>query len=144
MTLYLSPEITPEEIRKAKATGVIYGVKSYPRGVTTGSDAGVESYERYYPVFAEMEKVGLVLNLHGEVPSNAPQVCRWLQSSPMHYKEILQQNITVMNAEAEFLQHLVKLHKDFPRLRIVLEHATTQQAVDTVGRSQRYAAIKLI
>ena len=42
-------------------------MKSYPRGVTTNSEAGVESYETYYPLFAEMEKLGLVLHLHGEV-----------------------------------------------------------------------------
>lgn len=86
MTLYLSPEITPDEIRKAKAAGVVgasnavtlvdlltinmIGVKSYPRGVTTNSDGGIESYETYYPVFEAMQEVGMVLNLHGEVPSD--------------------------------------------------------------------------
>ena len=50
------------------------GVKSYPRGVTTNSESGIESYEAYYPVFAAMEDVGMVLNLHGEVPSNAKTV----------------------------------------------------------------------
>jgi dihydroorotase len=62
------------------------GVKSYPRGVTTNSDSGIESYEVYYDVFREMEKVGLVLNLHGEIPSDAGKaricmhwsVCGWL------------------------------------------------------------------
>lgn len=73
MTLFLSPELTPEEIRKAKAAGIV-GVKSYPRGVTTGSDAGVESYERYYPVFEEMQNHDMVLNLHGEIPSNPKDV----------------------------------------------------------------------
>jgi dihydroorotase len=73
MTLFLSLELTVEEVRKAHAAG-IKGVKSYPRGVTTNSGAGVESYERYYDVFAEMEKLGLVLNLHGEVPSSAKHV----------------------------------------------------------------------
>lgn len=74
MTLFLSPELTVEEVRKAAAAG-IKGVKSYPRGVTTNSGAGVESYERYYEVFEEMEKLGLVLNLHGEVPSSPADVC---------------------------------------------------------------------
>lgn len=73
MTLFLSPELTVEEVRKAHAAG-IKGVKSYPRGVTTNSGAGVESYERYYEVFGEMEKLDMVLNLHGEVPSSAEQV----------------------------------------------------------------------
>lgn len=50
------------------------GVKSYPRGVTTNSDGGIESYETYYPVFEAMQEVDMVLNLHGEVPSDAAAV----------------------------------------------------------------------
>ena len=50
------------------------GVKSYPRGVTTNSDGGIESYEAYYPVFEAMQEVDMVLNLHGEVPSDASAV----------------------------------------------------------------------
>ena len=85
MTLFLSPSLTPEEIIKAKQAGIA-GVKSYPRGVTTGSESGVESYERYYPVFAEMERQDLVLNLHGEVPSSASTVRPGLLPScnPLH------------------------------------------------------------
>ncbi|CAG8553976.1 10476_t:CDS:2 [Paraglomus occultum] len=111
MTLYLTPELTPEEIRKAKAHGIV-GVKSYPRGVTTNSDSGIESYTTYYDVFRAMEEEGLVLNLHGEVPSDADN------------------DICVLNAEEKFLVHLKQLHHDFPRLKIVLEHATTKAAVD--------------
>jgi dihydroorotase len=73
MTLYLSPDLTTEEVRKAKQAGIV-GVKSYPRGVTTNSDSGIESYEVYYPVFEEMEKCDLVLNLHGEIPSDTTSV----------------------------------------------------------------------
>lgn len=50
------------------------GVKSYPRGVTTNSDSGIESYESYYPVFEAMQEVDMVLNLHGEIPSDAAAV----------------------------------------------------------------------
>jgi len=50
------------------------GVKSYPRGVTTNSDSGIESYESYYDVFKAMEEEGLVLNLHGEIPSDRDKV----------------------------------------------------------------------
>ncbi|TPX44270.1 dihydroorotase [Synchytrium endobioticum] len=113
MTLYLGPDLTPDEIRKAARAGVV-GVKSYPRGVTTNSEAGIESYAAYYPVFAAMAEEGMVLNLHGEVPSDdASDTC-------------------VLNAEERFLTHLEQLHRDFPTLRIVLEHATTKAAVDMV------------
>ncbi|KAJ7179380.1 Dihydroorotase [Mycena filopes] len=97
MTLYLSPDLTPEEIVKAKDAGIV-GVKSYPRGVTTNSDGGIESYEMYYPVFEAMQRVDMVLNLHGEVPSDAAT------------------NVHVLNAEPQFLPHLHSLHKAFPRL----------------------------
>lgn len=50
------------------------GVKSYPRGVTTNSDGGIESYEVYYPIFEAMEEEGMVLNLHGEIPSDSDSV----------------------------------------------------------------------
>lgn len=73
MTLYLSPDLTPAEIKKAKKAGIV-GVKSYPRGVTTNSDGGIESYETYYPVFEAMQQEDMVLNLHGEIPSEASTV----------------------------------------------------------------------
>nr|XP_019008026.1 dihydroorotase, homodimeric type [Kwoniella pini CBS 10737]OCF46807.1 dihydroorotase, homodimeric type [Kwoniella pini CBS 10737] len=113
MTLYLHPDVTPEEIRKAAKAG-ISGVKSYPRGVTTNSNSGIEDYGVYYPVFKAMEEEGMVLNLHGEVPSDP------------------EKNISILNAEIHFLTHLRKLAKDFPNLRIVLEHATTSNAIETV------------
>lgn len=112
-TLYLSPVLTPEEIAKAAQSGV-RGVKSYPRGVTTNSDSGIEDYETYYPIFEAMQKHNMVLNLHGEVPSNA------------------EAGICVLNAEEKFLTHLFKIHKRFPELKIVLEHATTRKAVEAV------------
>ncbi|CAG7848611.1 Dihydroorotase Short=DHOase [Serendipita indica DSM 11827] len=136
MTLYLSPDLTPHEIHKAKRAGIVgsspfyvdyrveiasnltlhrpAGVKSYPRGVTTNSESGIESYTTYYPVFAAMEEEDMVLNLHGEIPSDAST------------------NTCVLNAERQFLKHLEALHRDFPKLRIVLEHATTKEAVETV------------
>jgi hypothetical protein len=70
-SLYLTSNLTPAHIREAKEGGIV-GVKSYPRGVTTNSEGGVgmEGYAVYDEVFAEMEKVDMVLNLHGEVPSD--------------------------------------------------------------------------
>ena len=98
MTLYLHESINPTVIKEAKAQGII-GVKSYPAGVTTNSDTGVISYEPFYPVFAAMEQCGMVLNLHGECPSD-------------HAKDI-----TILNAESSFLPTLKSLHARFPKVR---------------------------
>ena len=114
MSLYLSPDITTETIQEAKQSGVVYGVKSYPAGVTTNSAEGVVDYEMFYPVFKKMEEVGLILNLHGEVPSSEAD------------------EITVLNAEERFLPTLKDLNRRFPKLRIVLEHCTTEAAVQAV------------
>ncbi|KAG4304437.1 hypothetical protein PORY_002147 [Pneumocystis oryctolagi] len=114
MSLYLSPEITPKVIEEAKAAGII-GVKAYPRGVTTNSQFGIESYEQYYPTFSAMEKHGLVLNIHGEE-----------QNSPG------KDNITVLTAEQEFLPTLLNLHAQFPKLKIVLEHCTSAASIEAI------------
>ncbi|KAK3990904.1 putative Dihydroorotase [Cladorrhinum sp. PSN332] len=114
MSLYLHDSITPEEIRRAKESGIVYGVKAYPRGATTNSQWGVVSFEPFDAVLKAMEEVGLVLNLHGEVPSDAKE------------------GVTVMNAEERFLPTLRGLTESYPGLRIVLEHCTTEKAVELV------------
>ena len=111
MSLYLHPSITPETIVEAKRAG-IRGVKSYPAGVTTNSSSGVVDYASFFPVFAEMERQDMILNLHGESPSGG--------------------NVTVLNAEETFLPTFLGLHKRFPKLRIVLEHCTTAAAIQAV------------
>ncbi|KAF2221738.1 hypothetical protein BDZ85DRAFT_264318 [Elsinoe ampelina] len=113
MSLYLHPSITPDTIKDAKKSGIT-GVKSYPAGVTTNSSSGVVSYEQFYPVFEEMQRQDMVLNLHGEVPSTTDS------------------NITVLNAEESFLPTLKDLHRRFPKLRIILEHCTSAAAVEAV------------
>ncbi len=115
MTLYLTPELTPQAIRGAREAGVV-GVKCYPRGVTTNSDAGVEDLMVYAGLFSAMVDEGLVLELHGEIPSN-PEL-----------------DVCCLNAEEMFLTELRRLHLEFPSLRIVLEHVTTAEAVDCVSR----------
>ncbi|KPV78358.1 uncharacterized protein RHOBADRAFT_33026 [Rhodotorula graminis WP1] len=115
-SLYLTANLTPSHIREAKQGGIV-GVKSYPRGVTTNSEGGVgmEGYAVYDAVFAEMERVDMVLNLHGEVPS-----------------DIDGDGTCVLNAEERFLPHLREINRKFPKLRIVLEHCTTAAAVEAV------------
>ncbi|KAJ1328346.1 dihydroorotase, homodimeric type [Batrachochytrium salamandrivorans] len=108
MTLYLNPDLTPEEVHKAAKAGI----RELSSRVTTNSDSGIESYTVYYEIFRAMEEAGMVLNLHGEIPSDPSN------------------DICVLNAEERFLEHLAKLHADFPGLKIVLEHATTKAAVD--------------
>ena len=121
MSLYLHPSITPDTIREAKKAGIA-GVKSYPAGVTTNSSSGVVDYKSFYPVFAAMEEVDMVLNLHGEAPP-----------SPVTATNSEQQ-ITVLNAEEAFLPTLRSLHGLFPKLRIILEHCTTAAAIEAVGK----------
>lgn len=113
MTLYLHKSITPEVVREASRAGIA-GIKSYPQGLTTNSESGVTSYEEFYPVFEVMEEVGMVLNIHGECPSDAKK------------------NITIMNAESSFLPTLKEIHTKFPKLKVVLEHCTTEDAVRAV------------
>ncbi|KAH6851487.1 hypothetical protein BKA58DRAFT_395044 [Alternaria rosae] len=125
MSLYLHEDITPEVIREAKKAGIT-GVKSYPAGVTTNSSSGVLSYEPFYPVFAEMEKQNMVLNLHGEVPSTPPN------THVTTTKDSKTGAITILNAEPAFLPTFFSLHKKFPNLRIILEHCSTAAALEAV------------
>ena len=129
MTLYMHPSITPQTIVEAKKAGIA-GVKIYPAGVTTNSDAGVVDLEPFYPVIAKMQEVDMVLNLHGEVGCTCDSGPEYVQQSSTDPAN--PGGVTVLNAEHAFLPTLRKLHRDFPRLRIVLEHATTKAALHTV------------
>ncbi|MCA1978211.1 MAG: dihydroorotase [Thiobacillus sp.] len=113
MTLYLTDNTSPDEIRRARASGFVHAVKYYPAGATTNSDSGVTELARAYPAIAAMEEAGMPLLLHGEVVDG---------------------DIDVFDREAVFIErHLTRLMKDFPRLKIVLEHITTRQAAEFVA-----------
>ena len=113
MTLYLTDNTTPEEIRRARASGFVHAVKYYPAGATTNSDSGVTDLTKAYPAIAAMEEAGMPLLLHGEV---------------------VDPEVDVFDREAVFIErHLARLMKDFPRLKIVLEHITTRQAAEFVA-----------
>ena len=113
ISLYLHQNITPQTVIQAKKGGIT-GIKSYPAGVTTNSSSGVVDYEVFYPVFEEMERQDMILNLHGETPREPGS------------------DITVLNAEERFLPTLIDLHQRFPKLRIILEHCTTAAAIEAV------------
>lgn len=113
MTLYLTEATPPAEIERARASGIIHGVKYYPAGATTNSASGVTALTRVYPVLERMEELGLPLLLHGEV------------TDP---------DVDIFDREAVFIdRHLRPLSARFPRLKIVLEHITTAQGAEFVA-----------
>lgn len=112
MTLYLTDNTTPDIITAAKETGAITACKLYPAGSTTHSDNGVSSIDNLTPVLAAMEQHDLPLLIHGEVTDY---------------------QVDVFDREAVFIDKILsKIVKQFPQLRIVLEHITTQDAVEFV------------
>jgi len=111
MTLYLTDNLAPEEIYRAKETGVV-AAKLYPAGATTNSDAGVTNMRHIYKTLEAMQKSGMLLLVHGEVTS---------------------QDIDLFDREAVFIDtQLIPLRKDFPELKIVFEHITTKEAAQYV------------
>ncbi len=126
MTLYLTDRLEPAEIVRASATrtsgagDMVVAVKLYPAGATTNSDAGVSDLRRIYPVLEALQKERLPLLVHGEVTSPA---------------------IDLFDREAVFIeQQLIPLRRDFPELRIVLEHITTAQAAQYVRAAGPHTA----
>ena len=120
MTLYLTDNTPPAAIAEARAAGFVHAVKYYPAGATTNSDSGVTSLDRVYPVFAAMERHGVVLSLHGEV--TAPEV-------------------DMFDREKVFVDTLLqRIVRDFPGMKVVLEHITTREAADFVFAQPRNVA----
>ena len=117
MTLYLTDNLAPEEIARAKAAGIV-ACKLYPAGATTNSDFGVTDLRKIYPVLAAMQREGLLLLVHGEVTSS---------------------DIDLFDREAAFIdQQLIPLRRDFPELKIVFEHITTKEAAQYVREADRF------
>ena len=119
MTLYLTDSLPPEEIVRAKAAGVV-AIKLYPAGATTHSDAGVTDIRKTYRTLEAMQREGLLLLVHGEVTDA---------------------EVDVFDREAVFIERVMRpLRRDFPELRVVFEHITTQEAVDYVAAADRFTA----
>jgi len=112
MSLYLTDNTQPEEIDCAKASGVVIAAKLYPAGATTHSDAGVSAIDFIHPVLERMEKLGLVLCVHGETTAA---------------------DVDIFDRERVFMEKtLSPLVRRFPALKIVFEHITTSEAAQFV------------
>jgi dihydroorotase len=112
MTCYLTDETDPEEVARGNEEGVFTAVKLYPARATTNSAFGVTDYDRVAPVLERMAGLGMPLLIHGEVTD--PEV-------------------DVFDREAVFIDRVLDpLRRGLPELRIVLEHITTEEAVDYV------------
>jgi dihydroorotase len=120
MTLYLTNDTPTDEIDRAKDSGFIHGVKLYPQGATTHSQAGVSDIKRVEGVLSRMEEIGMRLLVHGESPDK---------------------DIDVFDREAHFIDSvLAPLLERFPALSVVFEHITTARAVDFVRTARRGVA----
>ncbi|AAN56679.1 dihydroorotase [Shewanella oneidensis MR-1] len=115
MVLYLTDKTSPDEIRKAKASGKVFAAKLYPAGATTNSDSGVTDLKNIYPALEAMQEVGMLFLVHGEVTDSS---------------------IDIFDRERVFIENILsKIVTDFPNLKIVLEHITTKDAVDFVTQA---------
>ncbi|MEW8038838.1 MAG: dihydroorotase [Candidatus Thiodiazotropha endolucinida] len=116
MTLYMTDRLTSDEVIAAKKSQIIKGIKLYPAGATTHSDAGVTDIRKLYPVLETMQREGLPLLIHAEV------------TDP---------DVDIFDREQVFIdRHLRPLTRDFPDLPMVFEHITTRQAVDFVRANE--------
>lgn len=110
MTLYLTEETDPEDVRAAHAAGLITAVKLYPAGATTNSASGVTDFDKVRGVLETMAEIGLPLCVHGEVTRD---------------------EIDIFDREAVFIDTVLDpILRKVPGLRVIMEHITTSQAVD--------------
>jgi dihydroorotase len=113
MTLYLTDKLDPEEVQRAHDEQCVHAIKFYPAGATTNSESGVAELECVYPAIEKMAELGLPLLIHGEVTD---------------------EHVDIFDRERVFIDNVLSpLTQKFPRLKIVLEHITTKEAVDFVN-----------
>jgi dihydroorotase len=112
MSLYLTDNTQPDEIARVKDSDFVHALKYYPAGATTNSDSGVTDLKKVYRVLDAMQKHGVVLCLHGEVTHA---------------------DVDVFDRETHFVDSLLQqIVRDFPALKVVVEHITTSEAADFV------------
>jgi len=120
MTLYLTDNTPPDEIRRAKDSGFVHAVKLYPAGATTNSDAGVTDLKKTYKTLEVMQELGMPFLVHGEVTD--PEV-------------------DIFDREAVFIERVMQpLRQAMPQLKVVFEHITTSQAAQYVADAGDYVA----
>lgn len=120
MSLYLTDTMPPDTISEAKKSGIVHACKLYPAGATTNSDAGVTDIKKIYPVLEAMQAEEMLLLIHGEVTDPA---------------------IDFFDREQVFIDTILKpLVADFPKLKLVLEHITTKNAVDFITEASENVA----
>jgi len=119
MVIYLTDNTTPEQIVEAKKAGVV-ACKLYPAGATTNSDSGVTDLSKLYPALEAMQQHDMRFLMHGEVTDD---------------------DIDIFDREKAFIDRtLVDLEKQFPELKMVLEHITTKDAAEFVSAASNNVA----
>ena len=120
MTLYLTDQTTPDEIRKARQSGAVYAAKLYPAGATTNSDSGVTRIENIMPALEVMQQQEMPLLVHAEVTDPG---------------------IDIFDRERAFIdRHMRSLVEQLPELSVVFEHVTTRDAVEFVCEAREGVA----
>ena len=120
MTLYLTNDLSKNEIKKVSNHEYIKAIKMYPKGVTTNSDSGISDFKDFYHLFEVMEESGVILSIHGEVTD---------------------EKVDVFDRESVFIEKvLTKIIEQFPNLKIVLEHITSADAVKFINEQSMVAA----
>jgi dihydroorotase len=116
MVLYLTDNTPPDEIRRAKESGIVHAVKLYPAGATTTSDAGVTALSKCYKTLEVMQEVGMPFLVHGEVTDPA---------------------VDIFDRESVFIERVMQpLRRDMPALKVVFEHITTRDAAQYVAEGE--------
>lgn len=108
MTFKILPNTNPESILELKQAGVLAG-KYYPAGATTNSEDGITNWKVMLPVLKEMERVGMILSIHGEIPGSF-----------------------LLDREKDFLPILRDINRELPNLKIILEHVSSKEAVECI------------
>ena len=120
MTIYLTNNLNRDEIKKVSKHEYIKAIKMYPKGATTNSDSGISDYRDFYHLFEVMEENGVILSIHGEVTD---------------------EKVDVFERENVFIEKvLTEIIKQFPNLKIVLEHITSADAVNFIEEQSMIAA----